>query len=80
MALTAGPVPLYYQLAEALRGQIVAGELRPGDVLRVTGRASPHGYAVTLLRDGTELTSGRLAVPAIAAQGDALRRVEAVHG
>ncbi|MGB0210638.1 GntR family transcriptional regulator [Algiphilus sp.] len=33
MTLTAGPVPLYYQLAEALRGQIVAGELRPGDVL-----------------------------------------------
>lgn len=53
---------------------------RPGDMLRVTGRASPHGYAVTLLRDGNKLTSGRLAVPAIAAQGDALRRVEAVHG
>lgn len=33
MTLNSGPIPLYHQLAEDLRGRIVAGELAPGDPL-----------------------------------------------
>jgi len=32
-ALTAGPVPLWHQIAERLRAAILAGEFRPGDAL-----------------------------------------------
>jgi GntR family transcriptional regulator len=33
LILSAGPVPKYYQLAEILRGQIIEGQLAPGDQL-----------------------------------------------
>ena len=66
----ASPVPLYHQIAEALRGAIEAGEIAPGDALEPMRRAAEtwgvhlhtvrHAYAA-LAREGlVELKRGPL--------------------